>query len=193
MDEEFPELTSGEEILIGAFNRFMGFFARKLVAQTSNETSREYPFVAMDTRQVFQELTLVAKYLQEKKGKDLSCVRFVDVGCGFGNVMLLAEQFGFQVFGIEKDEASLKVASEFFHHQQLIKEDLRFFNGYDSFDVVYYFCPLTTGQREFEESLEDAISPGTILIANYKRSKAIESDMRFRKLSRQLPVWEKLS
>ncbi len=181
------------DILLGVINRFIGLFSRQIQHHTKNETTREYPFVAMDTRQVFQELLLVADYVENTLKKEPSSLKFLDIGCGFGNVLLFAEQFGFNVYGLEKDEASLKIAREFFEEYQLIKEDLRTYKGYKEFDIVYYFCPLTEGEREFERYLEDEITPGTILIANYKRSKEIFEDRRFKRLSSSLPVWQKIS
>ncbi len=182
------------EILLGVINRFIGLFSRQIQRHTKLETSREYPFIAMDTRQVFEELTIARDHLLKRNNcVDLRDKKFLDVGCGFGNVMLFAEQFGFDVYGIEKDSASITNALKFFDKSQIIADDIKTFNGYKEFDVVYFFCPLTEGERKFEEFLEDQIKPGAILIGNYKRSKKIETDKRFKKLSDLLPVWEKIS
>ncbi len=182
------------ELLLGVINRFIGRFSRQIQRKTMLETSREYPFVAMDTRQVFEQLLFVGRHLREKQGcQELDDFSFVDVGCGFGNVMLFAEQFGFDTYGIEKDETSIEVALGFFDEKQIIKADIMNYKGYGRFDVVYFFCPLTEGEREFEEFIEDEIRAGSILIGNYKRSKKIETDKRFRRLSTALPVWEKVS
>ncbi len=180
------------DYLLGVINRFIGLFSRRIQHLTKNETTREYPFVAMDTRQVFDELLLVSDYCENVLNRDLSSLKFIDIGCGFGNVMLFAEQFGFSVYGLEKDEASLEIARDFFEPHQLIEEDLRTFPRYSEFDIIYYFCPLTEGEREFERYLEEEIRPQTILIANYKRSKEIYSDRRFKRLSKDLPVWIKV-
>ncbi len=185
--------TPERDYLLGVINRFIGLFSRRIQHLTRNETSTEYPFVAMDTRQVFDELLLVSDYCENVMNRSPSSMKFIDVGCGFGNVMLFAEQFGFSVYGLEKDEASLEIARDLFEPCQLVQEDLRTFTRYSEFDIVYYFCPLTDGEREFECFLEDEIAPQTILIANYKRSKEIYSDTRFKRLSRDLPVWIKVS
>jgi len=187
------QITPDREILLGVINRFIGLFSREIQRDTKLQTSKEYPFVAMDTRQVFEELKLVRNYLMKRDGnKELDGYRFLDIGCGFGNVMLFAEQFGFDVYGIEKDEASLKTALRFFEKEQIIPEDITTFKDYGEFDVVYFFCPLTKGERAFEEFVEDSLKTGAILIGNYKRSKKIETDKRFKRLSDSLPVWEKI-
>lgn len=191
--QEYSSLTSEREILIGVINRFIGLFSRELQRSTTNQTDVEYPFVAMDTRQVFEQLLFVNNYLKSRNVMDTKDrIRFLDIGCGFGNVLLLAEQFDFAVYGLEKDRASIKVAREFFEPHQILEEDIKQFSGYADFDVVYYFCPLTEGEREFELFVENEIKKGAILIANYKRSKNIYHDSRFRKISNELPIWEKM-
>ncbi len=189
--QQSEDLTE-RDVLLGVINRFIGLFSREIQKTTLNQTDVEYPFVAMDTRQVLEQLTFVRDYIDSSgqyKGEE---IKFVDIGCGFGNVMLFAEQFDFQVFGLEKDEASLKVARSLFEPEQLIEADIRSFASYDQFDVIYYFCPLTEGEREFEIFVEEHMKKGAILIANYKRSKEIDQDRRFVKLSKQLPVWRKV-
>ena len=192
---ETEEVINQErKLLLGVINRFIGRFSRQIQRKTLLETSREYPFVAMDTMQVFEQLLFVERYLREKYGcQELDDFSFVDVGCGFGNVMLFAEQFGFETYGIEKDEASIEVALGFFDKKQIIRADIMNYKNYQRFDVVYFFCPLTEGEREFEEFIENEIRPGAILIGNYKRSKKIETNKRFRRLSAALPIWEKVS
>ena len=186
------EITE-RDILLGVINRFIGLFSRTIQHSTLNQTDIEYPFVAMDTRQVLEQLLFVRQYLESEGRKEAQELKFVDIGCGFGNVMLFAEQLEFQVFGLEKDEASLRVARDLFEPAQLIEEDIRHYSGYDQFDIVYYFCPLTEGQREFERFVEDRMKKGAILIANYKRDHEIDRDGRFKRLSRNLPVWEKIA
>ncbi len=185
---EIPE----RDVLLGVINRFIGLFSRRIQHTTLNKTDVEYPFVAMDTRQVLEQLLFVRRYLCAAGSVEPETLKFVDIGCGFGNVMLFAEQLEFRVFGLEKDEASLEVARSLFDPEQLIEEDIRHYSGYDQFDIVYYFCPLTEGQREFERFVEDRMKKGAILIANYKRSQDIDQDSRFKRLSRELPVWEKI-
>ncbi len=182
--DEFNE----RDVLLGVINRFIGLFTRRIQHTTMNQTNIEYPFVAMDTRQVLDQLLFVRSHL----GDSVHDPSFVDIGCGFGNVMLMAEQLDFKVFGLEKDEASLEVARELFEPEQLIEADIRNYSAYDQFDIIYYFCPLTEGQREFERFVEDSMKKGAILVANYKRSRDIYDDPRFRKLSQELPVWQKV-
>ncbi len=66
---------------------------------------------------------------------------------------------------------------------------------YARFDVIYYFRPLANGddERRFERMIEDKMRPGALLIANRKMSEDIFTDPRFVKLSKELPVWRKIT
>jgi 2-polyprenyl-3-methyl-5-hydroxy-6-metoxy-1,4-benzoquinol methylase len=178
------------DIFFNIINRFIGHYTRQIQRISINDTDTEYPFVAMDTRQVFVQLDFARRYIETVQKKQMPC-SFIDIGCGIGNILLFAEQLGFDVHGIEKDRFPRETASSLLDTDQIYDADIREFTGYDMFDVVYYFCPLTNGQRAFERHVEDTIKEGAILIANYKRDNRIETDRRFRKLHPALPVWEK--
>lgn len=181
------------DVLFGIINRYLGFHTLEAQRATINDTSREYPFVPMDTRQVFEQLSLVAAYLRHEKGREPADCSFLDIGCGIGNILVIAEQFEFDVFGFEKDEHPVKVAKRFIGEDRVTQEDIWSYTGYGNFDVVYYFCPFSDGetQRRFEEMVEEKMRPGAILIANQKRSEQIAGDPRFKRLNLKYQIWEK--
>ncbi len=190
---DISQITQQErEIFFNIINRFIGFYTRQIQRETKNDTAFEYPFVAMDTRQVYDEIRFTSYYLARERRDTGEKYTFLDVGCGIGNILLIAEQFGFDVFGLEKDDLPSEIASQLIGRERIIKGDIRTFEGYNAYDVVYYFCPLTDGQRKFERYIEDQVAPGAILIANYKRSHAIENDPRFRRINGEYPIWQKI-
>ncbi len=179
-----------QDILFGVINRFIGYFTRQALPNTSNDTTNEYPFVAMDTRQAYEQIRLARQFLLET-GAPPRPPRFIDIGCGIGNIMLLAELMDFKVFGIEKDTGSLEIARSLLGRAAVSEEDIWNFTQLDEFDVVYYFRPFCekTHQLAFEQRIEDKLKPGAILIANRKMSQAINDDLRYQRLSPQWPVW----
>jgi len=190
------DITDDQQPFLNIINRYIAFFTREIQKQSTNDTSSEYPFVAMDTRQAFQEIKLAWDYLAERGGSPgAPPPTFLDIGCGIGNVLLFAEQVGFDIYGIEKDQYPFYVASRMLGSGRISQDDILDYDRYGDFDVVYYFCPLTDGalQKNFELQVENSLRPGAILIANYKRSDKIKQDPRFRKLNIDLPVWEKIS
>jgi len=182
-----------KDVFFGVINRFIGFFSLEAQRKTTNDTSSEYPFVAMDTRQVYEQLKFVKNYLgMSDEGPDFS---LVDLGCGFGNVLLFAEQLSFDVYGIEKDEFTVPLAVRLFGEDKIEQADIRTYPNYERFDVIYYFCPLPNHepQKKLERNIEDRMKVGAILIANRKKSSEIEDDSRFKRLSDSLPIWQKVS
>jgi len=179
------------ELFLNIINRFVGLFARESNRMTTNDTTREYPFVAMDPRQVYQQLVVAAAAL--KVAPFGPTARFLDVGCGIGNVMLFAEQLGFTVFGLEKDPYSSSIAIKLFGEERIFRHDIWGFEDFGEFDAVYYFRPFAEGDLEerFEALVEERLKPSGVLIANHKISLAIEEDRRFIRLDENLPVWRK--
>jgi hypothetical protein len=182
------------DIYLGVINRFIGYYSREAQKETQNDTTSEYPFVAMDTRQAFEQLAIVHKHLgmDTNQAKPFS---FIDVGCGIGNIMLIAEQYSFDAYGIEKDAYPYQLATRLIDEEHVWQRDIWEFDDYHRFDVIYYFRPLPDAgpQTKFELMIEDKIKKGGILIANRKISNAIEEDSRFKRLSVDHPIWQKVS
>ncbi len=190
--EERPTTEREEEqdILFGVINRFIGYFTRQAVPNTSNDITSEYPFVAMDTRQAYEQIRLARHYLLKSRPQQLP-LRFLDIGCGIGNILLLAELMDFEVFGIEKDTGSLSIACSLVGEESVGREDIWNYTKIGEFDVVYYFRPFCEKKRQllFEQRIEDSLKPGAILIANRKMSNNINEDHRYRRVSERWPVW----
>ena len=183
------------DIFFNVINRFVGFHSRDAVRNTGNDTECEYPFVAMDTRQVFAQLDFVARYLGlDPDAAPEHPTRFLDVGCGIGNVLLFAEQFGFETYGIEKDEYPFKIAAKLIGEDRIAQADIWSYDGYGEYEVIYYYRPFSGREQQlrFERLIEDTMKAGGILIANHKNSAAIDLDKRFEKLSPSLPIWRKI-
>ena len=183
------------DIFFNIINRFVGFYSQEAVRETRNNTDCEYPFVAMDTRQVFAQMGFVSGFL----GLDLDNPaapkpRLLDVGCGIGNVLLIAEQFGFEVYGFEKDEYPFRVAAKLIGEERITQADIWTYEGYGDYEVIYYYRPFSGREQQlrFEKLIEDSMKTGGILIANHKNSEAIGQDSRFERLSPALPIWRKI-
>ena len=189
-ERQATERDEEQDILFGVINRFIGYFTRQAVPKTSNDISSEYPFVAMDTRQAYEQIRLARRYLLKSTPHQLP-LRFLDIGCGIGNILLLAELMDFEVFGIEKDAASLSIARGLIGEGCVSRQDIWDYTEAGEFDVVYYFRPFCEKKRQlaFEQRIEDSLKPGAILIANRKMSNSIDADPRYRKVSAQWPVW----
>ncbi len=179
------------DVFFGIINRFIGYFTRDAIRASQNDTSSEYPFVPMDTRQAYAQISLARDLLRQQK-KMRPGVSFIDVGCGIGNVLLMAELMDFKVYGIEKDEYPYKIAEKLLG-DSVAQDDIWEFERFGDFDVIYYFRPFAEKnmQLKFEHMIEDRLKPGGILIANRKMDMEIDNDPRFQRLQEQWPVWLK--
>ncbi len=184
------------DIFFNVINRFVGFYSRDAAKETRNDTDCEYPFVAMDTRQIFAQLRFVSDFLGiDRDEPSAPMPRFLDVGCGIGNVLLIAEQFGFEVYGIEKDDYSFPIAAKLIGEDRIAQADIWKYGNFGEHEVIYYYRPFSgrVQQLRFEKLIEDSMKIGALLIANHKNSDAIEQDRRFERLSPSLPIWRKIA
>ncbi len=186
------ELSEEErDILFGVINRFIGFFSRDSQRFSQNDPQSEYPFVAMDTRQAYTQLPHGRRLLTDEGCA--SPPTLLDIGCGIGNVLLLAELMDFAAYGLEKDEYPYGIARRLLGPERVVHQDIWDFDRYSLFDVIYYFRPFHDGvlERRFERFIEDQLKPGGVLIANRKMSQEIDTDPRFARLTPDLPIWRK--
>ncbi len=103
-------------------------------------------------------------------------LKFLDCGCGIGNIMMLAKRIdGYKsVVGIEYDSATYKVAKELLSqysddiNDKVIHNDLLDFRGYGKFDVIYYYEPISDVKKrnEFCKKLANNMKAGAVVIAN---------------------------
>lgn len=194
-DDFEPDATLSEEdrdVLFGIINRFIGFFTQDSQHHSQNDPESEYPFVPMDTRQVFAQLKFVRELLAES-GRQAPAPSFLDIGCGIGNILLFAEQMDFAVYGLEKDEYPCAIATKLIGKDKVVQQDIWEYDDFHTFDVIYYFRPFHDGtlERRFERFIEDRLKPGGVLIANRKMSSEIDIDPRFARLHPGMPIWQK--
>ncbi len=187
-----PPNEDERDILFGIINRFIGYFTRDSQRQSQNDPESEYPFVPMDTRQVYDQLKFVRDLLLDST-HTAGPLSFLDIGCGIGNVLLVAEMMDFEVAGLEKDNYPFTIAAKLIGQEKVVKQDIWEYDHYHTFDVTYYFRPFHDGnlERRFERFIEDHLKSGGVLIANRKMDQGIDSDPRFSRLHPTLPIWQK--
>lgn len=122
----------------------------------------EYPYIPYDLSSFITSLQNAKGLLDPNKAHP----KFLDVGCGLGTKLLLANRLGFAAFGIEKDRHYVKVAKHLVGKSCGVecRDALTF--DYKGFDVIYFYCPLC--QKNLQVALEARIietaSPGTLFI-----------------------------
>jgi SAM-dependent methyltransferase len=109
--------------------------------------------------------------------------RFLDVGCGAGLKVVTAIEFFPCSDGLEYDPGYARAAQSLFGAMGLgqcrvIEGDAMAFEGYDDYDVVYFYRPMRDldATRALEARIAVAVRPGTILIAAYDGFAARHAD-----------------
>jgi SAM-dependent methyltransferase len=174
-----------------------------LLTQAGENTERLIPeyfeFIQLDAKLIRAELGFAAGCIPAAPG---SVRRFLDVGCGTGNVMLVAEALGFIPSGIEYNPALVLRAPyprfETYaagNGRGIYQQDAFQFGHYGDFDVVYLFCPVKNDSLEvrLENLIESQLKQGAFYIANTKKDKTLMTNPRFEFLGAEsrLPIWRK--
>ena len=157
-----------------------------------------FPFIPADSNRVLHLLNEAVKYYG-KKGISTKFLKFLDAGCGIGNVLAIANLMGFQAYGVEIDDKSIRVAEKLVTNPyeiyfKIIKRDILTFKNYSHYDVIYFYYPLCDSkkQKEFETKLTNDMKVGAIII-QYGLKDALKNDPRFKRISRKKePIWIKI-
>ena len=75
-------------------------------------------------------------------------LRFLDVGCGFGGKVWIAEALGFDSMGLEINPKYARIASECAGSDRILCTDALNFKDYSSFDVIYFYNPMPSDELE---------------------------------------------
>ncbi|MGB3278032.1 MAG: class I SAM-dependent methyltransferase, partial [Pseudorhodobacter sp.] len=103
-------------------------------------------------------------------------LRFIDVGCGGGMMVLLATEFFDRAEGYDYDPAYVAAAKRLMDQCgaescRVFEDNALSFESYDAYDIIYFYQPMqdTDGLETLEARIAQTARPGTILIAPYLR------------------------
>ncbi|MFN3825101.1 MAG: class I SAM-dependent methyltransferase [Pseudorhodobacter sp.] len=103
-------------------------------------------------------------------------LRFLDVGCGGGTMVLLAAGLFPTAEGFDYDPAYVAAGQAALARTgttrcRLFEANALTFEGYDQYDVIYFYQPMSDldGLRALEDRAVNSARPGTIIIAPYRR------------------------
>jgi len=151
---------------------------KKRMKNKNNNTPEFYHFIPLDMDYAIKKLAAIKLYIQKTSNMD---VKFLDCGCGPGNILFLVNQLAFnykqRADGIELDKEASEMGRALLNYNKsysgkIWNDDILTFRYYKRYNVIYYYCPIQNSMLEalFEEILEDKVNKGTILVHNNKQS-----------------------
>lgn len=158
-------------ILSDVVRKYISFIADSYKIR-SNYRSRKgtmhYGFVPSSTEEVLEVLFELYYYM----GGHSHQHSFLDIGCGIGNIVLLAHKVGFDAYGLEYNKKIYDVAKRFMgknssmSKNHIFKGDMTCFRNYSKYDVLYYYVPIINAavMHKFITKLSKAVKPGAYII-----------------------------
>jgi len=97
--------------------------------------------------------------------------KFLDIGCGIGTKVMLADVF-FDAHGLELKEEYLSVA-KIIGCRNVWQADAMEYEGYGDYDILYFYCPFRDDALEsnFEKHVYRHMKPGTVLLPMHTVTK----------------------
>lgn len=147
------------------------------------------------------------KKLYNRLYKKTGCApSFMDIGCGTGNILLLASVIGYKATGLEYSPKVYKVATKLCSNNsrgicycypaitppKIIEGDMRKFKNYGDYDVLYYYQPMidNTAMEKFSIELCKQMKPGAYLIC--RGTTVLSRDSKgFCRVGKRGGIWRK--
>lgn len=146
-----------------------------------------YPFISNRNLEVVLDTLIAIKTRFPVTG---NYPKFLDAGCGIGQIVHLAQYVGYQAYGIDLDDDMLKEGRKMFskYHNRpfLTKADITKYRNYSKYDVVYYYCPMNNHDKEvkFERYVDKKVKIGAIIISFMKQDRILfEEEPQFKLLT----------
>lgn len=91
-----------------------------------------------------------------------SGMRFVDLGCGAGNVLRFAHNIGYQVTGVEIDGKFIEYIDDFEWYITNMEDLEPAF--YKRFDVIYSYLPIKEGKQQYLDKIVTHMNVGSFIL-----------------------------
>lgn len=90
--------------------------------------------------------------------------KFLDVGCGYGNVVALAKSFGFDAYGIEIRDTYKSIHDKICYGRVFYTDAFKF-NTYKEYNVIYLYCPIKNPDlmQELLIKIAKEVKKGTVI------------------------------
>lgn len=154
-------------VLLELVRSYIGFIARSHGIQNNYKSKAgmsHYGFVPTDTMLILDTSLRLFHHM----GSRYSRYKFLDIGCGIGNVVRAAQIIGFDAYGLEYNKKIYDIAKNFMNERHIIKGNMLTFKNYHEYDVLYYYQPIANSEAmdKFTKKLMKAIKCGAYIVTH---------------------------
>lgn len=168
-----------------------------------------YRFISSPLDDFIKDLSIALRHVKlepapkgDKWCKPRQRVRFLDVGCGVGNILTMAETYYrsfydtkrekvLEIAGIEHDYRLAQLARES-TRRNIEQMDALKFARYGEYDIIHYYRPIKDIglMMKLEDKIEDEMRVGAVIICRLKADRIkINHDKRFKRLDKRTADW----
>jgi SAM-dependent methyltransferase len=201
-------------ILLNVINSNIYVYGNEIGKTRHIEKSQgSYHFINNNTYSVIKRFIRLKNYLFEERrwsGHDTYPSRFLDVGCGIGNILLFAKHAYLcnEYLGLEYFDKTIKLGRKWLKEHgankrthvnkiKMLKRDIMTYKSYGLADIIYYYCPFENHkmQKVLELRIEEQMKKGAILVPYLKQCWDLDKDDRFEviRLDTNAPIYIKVS
>jgi len=158
------------EQMSGVVATYQDYFQQQLantkLSCKNTKEKKHYPFIPsgsplnvakalLELRRYFVKKNPYKKGVSDHKRyymhspKPMYIPRFVDCGCGIGNIALIAKYMGYQSYGIEYNEEAVAVAKRLVAGWciDITQGDISSYREYSKFDLIYFYIPMCSHDK----------------------------------------------
>lgn len=188
-------------VLSGTISHYVSFISKSNNIggyYKSTRGTNHYGFIPSSPTSIGETLLRLRHHVDGGWGRH----KFLDIGCGIGNIVLLANILGFDAYGLEYKKEIYDIAKSLAGKNNIFKGNMATFEKYSEYDVLYYYEPMCDGRamEKFAIKLAKAMKVGAYVIPNgHARTFSGSKEFKLIKLMTQNdgrfchPVYRKIS
>ena len=133
------------EYTIRSYNSFLRILSNNHKTAENKYSKNYYSFIPLPH---FRDLIQDFYETYRKLRKKTKAPTFIDIGCGCGNILVLAQSIGYKIYGIDNDPKCINIARKLCfaglptYSERIFRGNILNYNGYEKYDVLYYYVPI---------------------------------------------------
>jgi SAM-dependent methyltransferase len=181
------------EVSGGVINRYQEYLAHISQSDKMRERNMKaghHNFVP--TRGVNELIKALIKLKERihKSTRDWNPPKFLDAGCGVGNIMTLASKVGYTVYGIEYNPEIARIAKRLSGGDVCVG-DITTYTQYDKYDVIFYYVPIIDKVKmdKFCDTLAHQMKRGAYIIPTGYKEPFYDNEIFKRVPNEKFKCW----